>query len=215
MGRAGYQLVKGVGKRLSWLSWPGPLSFLWLFPQLYSPLSQGTNILLVLTAAHEITHTHTHIHRDTQTPRHMHPTCLAAPSQSRLPKICPVFGSHLKFRRLTHPDFTLSAQPAPGKEIHIMGHCPGGDPMQSVLLPFFTPCGYFFVCSFVLFLLFRATPVAYGSFQDEETTAASLHHSHGSTISELHLQPTPQLMAVPDPWPTEGGQGSNPHPQGY
>ena len=30
-------------------------------------------------------------------------------------------------------------------------------------------------------------------------TAASLHHSH----SKLHLQPTPQLMAMPDPLPTE------------
>ena len=28
-------------------------------------------------------------------------------------------------------------------------------------------------------------------------------------------QPTPQLTAVLDPWPTEWGQGSNPHPPGY
>ena len=29
--------------------------------------------------------------------------------------------------------------------------------------------------------------------------AASLHHSHSNAGSEPHLQPTPQLMAVPDP----------------
>ena len=28
--------------------------------------------------------------------------------------------------------------------------------------------------------------------------AASLHHSHSNTGSESHLQPTPQLMAMPD-----------------
>jgi len=32
--------------------------------------------------------------------------------------------------------------------------------------------------------------------------------------SELHLQPTPQLWATPDPEPNERGQGSNPHPHG-
>ena len=29
---------------------------------------------------------------------------------------------------------------------------------------------------------------------------------------EPHLQPTPQLVATPNPEPTELGQGSNPHP---
>jgi len=29
--------------------------------------------------------------------------------------------------------------------------------------------------------------------------AASLHHSHSNTISKLHLLPTPQLTATPDP----------------
>ena len=33
--------------------------------------------------------------------------------------------------------------------------------------------------------------------------------------SEPHLQPTPQLMAMPDPQPTEQGQGLNLHPYGY
>ena len=32
---------------------------------------------------------------------------------------------------------------------------------------------------------------------------------------ELHLRPTPQLTAMPDPHTTECGQGSNPHPNGF
>ena len=35
------------------------------------------------------------------------------------------------------------------------------------------------------------------------------------TRSEPHLQPMPQLEAVPDPEPTEQGQGWNPHPHGH
>ena len=38
--------------------------------------------------------------------------------------------------------------------------------------------------------------------------AASLHNSHSNEGSALHLQPTPQLMAMPDALPTEQGQGS-------
>ena len=32
---------------------------------------------------------------------------------------------------------------------------------------------------------------------------------------ELYLQPTPKLMAMPDPQATERGQGGNLHPHGY
>ena len=39
--------------------------------------------------------------------------------------------------------------------------------------------------------------------------AASLWHSHRNTRSEPCLQPTPQLTAMPDPQPTEQGQGLN------
>ena len=39
-------------------------------------------------------------------------------------------------------------------------------------------------------------------------TAASLCHSHSNMGSEPHLRTTPQFMAMPDPWPTEWGQGS-------
>ena len=71
---------------------------------------------------------------------------------------------------------------------------------------------------FLFFFFFRAASVVYGSSQARGqigTAAASLHHSHSNRGSELHLQPTSQLMAMPEPRPTERGQGSNPHPHGY
>ena len=55
--------------------------------------------------------------------------------------------------------------------------------------------------SFFLFL-FRAAPTAHGRSQARGRTgvaAARLHHSHSHAKSELHLQPTPQLSAMPDP----------------
>ena len=61
------------------------------------------------------------------------------------------------------------------------------------------------------------TPAAYGGSQARgqiTAVAASLHHSHSNTISDQHLQPTPQLRATPEPQPTEQGQGSNLHPHG-
>ena len=56
-----------------------------------------------------------------------------------------------------------------------------------------------FCCLFIL--LFRAIPGAYGSSQARgpvRATAAGLHHRHNME-SKLHLRPTPQLMAMPDP----------------
>ena len=50
------------------------------------------------------------------------------------------------------------------------------------------------------FLSFRAAPIAYGSFQARGpigAAAAGIHHGHSSGGSELHLWPTPQLMAMP------------------
>ena len=58
----------------------------------------------------------------------------------------------------------------------------------------------FCVFSFFCFLLFRATPAAYGGSQAKGpigAIAASLLHSHIG--SESHLRPTPQLTAMPDP----------------
>ena len=82
-------------------------------------------------------------------------------------------------------------------------------PGRSTFAPFFW---------FGLVLLFRAAPVAYGRSQARgliRATAARLRHGHNNAGSKLHLQPTPQLMATPDPEPTEQGQRLNPHPHGY
>ena len=55
--------------------------------------------------------------------------------------------------------------------------------------------------SFFFFLLFRATPAAYGGSQARAqigAVAAGLHHSHSNTRSEPSLPPTPQLTATLD-----------------
>ena len=55
---------------------------------------------------------------------------------------------------------------------------------------------------FFFFWLFRAAPAAYGSSQARGpigAIAASLHHNHSNSGSELHLQPTPQFTAMLDP----------------
>ena len=60
--------------------------------------------------------------------------------------------------------------------------------------------------------------MAYGGSQARGLTRAvdtGLPHSHSNTGSELHLRPTPQLVTVLDPEPTERGQGSNLCPHGY
>ena len=66
--------------------------------------------------------------------------------------------------------------------------------------------GYrFFLLVFFFFGLFAiswAALVAYGGSQARGrigATTAGLHQSHGNTRSKPCLQPTPQLMAVPDP----------------
>ena len=67
-----------------------------------------------------------------------------------------------------------------------------------------------FLCLFLLlfgfvFCLFdfpRAAPLSYGGSQARGlngAVAAGLHQSHSNTGSQPHLQPTPQLMAMPDP----------------
>ena len=58
---------------------------------------------------------------------------------------------------------------------------------------------------FILFCLFAiswATPAAYRGSQARGrmgAVTAGLHQSHSNARSELHLQPTPQLTAMPDP----------------
>ena len=61
---------------------------------------------------------------------------------------------------------------------------------------------YFSFCCLSLYILFffRAVPAACGSSQARGqigAAAASLHHSHSNIRSRPHLQPTPQLMAIP------------------
>ena len=67
------------------------------------------------------------------------------------------------------------------------------------------------------FFFFRAIPVAYGGSQARgriRAATTSLHHSHSNARSEPHLQPALQLKAIPDPEPTDRGQGLNLHPHG-
>ena len=58
-------------------------------------------------------------------------------------------------------------------------------------------------CLFICFVYFLGLHPWYnGSSQSRggiRTAAASLHHSHSNAGSEPQLQPTPQLMAMPDP----------------
>ena len=66
------------------------------------------------------------------------------------------------------------------------------------------------------FFLFWATCMTYWSSQASgqiRAVVAGLHHSHSNKGSKLHLWPTSQLVATPDPWPTVQDQGSNPYPQ--
>ena len=59
---------------------------------------------------------------------------------------------------------------------------------------------FFFLSFFLLFLW--AAPVAYGGSQARGrigAAAAGPRQSHSNTRSEPRLQPTPQLMAMPDP----------------
>jgi len=68
-----------------------------------------------------------------------------------------------------------------------------------------------------IFFFFRAAPAAYGGSQARgriRATAAGLSQSHSNARSKLHLKPTPQLMAMLDPQPTERGQVLNPQPHG-
>ena len=76
----------------------------------------------------------------------------------------------------------------------------------------------FIILSFFGLFFLRATLTAYGAFQARAQTgavAASLYHSHNKMGYEPNLQPTSQLMAMPDPQSTKRGKGWNPCPHGY
>ena len=73
---------------------------------------------------------------------------------------------------------------------------------------------YLFIC---LFAISWVALVAYGVSQARGligAVAAGLRQSHSNAGSKPHLQPTAQLTAMPDPEPTEQGQGLNPQPHG-
>ena len=73
-----------------------------------------------------------------------------------------------------------------------------------------------FLSFFFHFFLFRAAPAANGSSWAKGwigAAAASLHHSHSNARSELHLWPTLQLAATPDPlkhWARPGIESASP-----
>ena len=77
--------------------------------------------------------------------------------------------------------------------VHFFSFLP---PSLLSVFPSFLP---FFLC---LFVLFRAVPTTYGGSQARGligAVAASLCHSHRNLGSQLCLQPTLQLRAMPDP----------------
>ena len=68
------------------------------------------------------------------------------------------------------------------------------------LISIYVFCFGVFLFVFFLFWLFRVTPAASSLARGLiGTTAASLYHSHSNVESELHLRPTLQFMAMPDP----------------
>ena len=80
--------------------------------------------------------------------------------------------------------------------ISLLHHCSTNTHLnvtfQDILLEFF----------FCLFAFSRAAPVAFGGSQARgliRAVAAGLRQSHRNVGSKLRLQPTPQLMATPDP----------------
>ena len=72
---------------------------------------------------------------------------------------------------------------------------------------------------FYLFIYFvTTTPTSYGSSGARGqigATAAGLSHSHSKAGSKPHLRPRLQSEAMPNPLPTEQGQGSNLNPHGH
>ena len=78
-----------------------------------------------------------------------------------------------------------------------------------------TNSSFFFFLSF--FAISWAALTAYGGSQARgliRAVATGLHQSHSNASYEPCLPPTPQLTAMPDPLPTDGGQGPNPKPHG-
>ena len=63
-------------------------------------------------------------------------------------------------------------------------------------------CKMYSLFSLFFFFFFNAIPAAHGSSQTRGqigAAAAILCHSHSNTRFKPHLQPTPQLVAMPHP----------------
>ena len=74
--------------------------------------------------------------------------------------------------------------------------------VEQLQLPYTADDSIKLVQLFFVFCLFRAAPSAYGDSQARGgigAVAVSLYHSHSNVGSKPRLQPTPQLMATPDP----------------
>ena len=88
--------------------------------------------------------------------------------------------------------------------------------MLSGIIPL--PCNLLYLTFYFIFLSFsRAAPATYGGSQARgliSAVATCLCQSHSNSGSKLSLRPTPQLTAMPDPSPTEQGQGSHLQPHG-
>ena len=94
---------------------------------------------------------------------------------------------------------------------HLKGPYPAlllGSLCSSIPFSFFPSFFLFF-----FFFLFRAAPAAYGGSQARSQIGPVATGPYLG--SEPRLPSSPQLTATPDPYPTERGQGSNPHPHGY
>ena len=73
---------------------------------------------------------------------------------------------------------------------------------QVSLLEYLVSSFIFFFFFFCLCAISRTAPLAYGGSQARGRIGAvdaGLHQSHSHSGSELHLLPTPQLIAMPDP----------------
>ena len=88
------------------------------------------------------------------------------------------------------------------------------------LIMFFLLCLFlsFFVCLSVCLFAFQVRTCGIWKFpgqgSNQNCSPGPMPEPQQREI-RAHLRPTPQLRATLEPYPPEGGQGSNPHPHGY
>ena len=121
----------------------------------------------------------------------------------------------VSFKGICHLNCDMSLELLAPKLCHTGQICNSKIYMSFLRIDIFS--NYMFEIRFFSFL-FRAAPMTYGSSQARGrigATGTGLCHSHSNARSEPHLQPTPQLMEMPNSQPTWQGQGSNLHPHEY